>query len=166
MDSTPTSSTKSRLNSELTERELHEAFSKCDSSGSGFISIKRLKIVMRALGFEPRQGEIERLTQKMLSNSVARAVNSDAFTAEELAYILEDKMKPNEESELGSVFRLFDVDKKGFISVHDLRRVANELGETIKEDELREMINEADSSQSGHVTLSDFKQVMKKTSLY
>merc|ERR1712203_1240984 len=52
---------------ELTEeqkQEIKEAFDLFDTDGSGEIDSKELKVAMRALGFEPKKEEI----QKMISD--------------------------------------------------------------------------------------------------
>jgi len=92
----------------------------------------------------------------------------DSFSVEELSYVLKDRLTTEEDtnSEVHSAFQLFDVDDKGYINVRDLRRVAAELGEDIKDDELQEMIEEASRSKKGQVSETDFTMVMKKTSLY
>ncbi len=46
-------------------------------------------------------------------------------------------------------FRLFDTEGKGKISLGDLRRVAKELGEALKEEELSAMIEEFDQDGDG-----------------
>jgi Ca2+-binding EF-hand superfamily protein len=46
-------------------------------------------------------------------------------------------------------FRLFDVENRGKISLTDLRRVAKELGEVLKEEELQAMIEEFDHDGDG-----------------
>ena len=117
---------------------IDQIFAQCDSSGTGFIGIKKLKIVMRALGLEPRQDEINKITKKMLANEAARSVNKDAFCAEELAYVLADRFKESEvKDEIHSAFGLFDVEGKGYITIDDLRRISNELGESLTDDELK-----------------------------
>ena len=64
------------------------------------------------------------------------------------------------------IFNLFDDEKTGFISIKNLRRVAKELGETIDESELQEMIDEADLDHDGEINEQEFLRIMKKTSLY
>lgn len=61
------------------------------------------------------------------------------------------------------VFNLFDVQNRGYISFEDLRRVSKELGETMTEAELREMIERADGDHDGNVTAEDFFKIMTKT---
>uniref|UniRef100_A0A914M3D8 EF-hand domain-containing protein n=1 Tax=Meloidogyne incognita TaxID=6306 RepID=A0A914M3D8_MELIC len=126
-----------------------------------------LIIVMRALGLEPRQEEVNKLMDRMLEDSVARSVNREAFTAQELANILSDRLKIDKiGDEIQTAFQLFDSNEKGFINVEDLKRVAKELGEELNEDEFKEMISLAECSIKGQVTPNEFKNVMKKISLY
>jgi Ca2+-binding EF-hand superfamily protein len=58
------------------------------------------------------------------------------------------------------VFRLFDLDGKGYIDLQDLQRVALELGEhDMTHDELHEMMERAANSK-GKVSLEDFTRMM------
>lgn len=97
----------------LTREEVEKAFDLCDDGKTGFVQIKRLKIVMRAMGFEPRQSEINQLIKKIQQNEVARSVSSDSFSLEELLYVLEDKLASDASNEIHSAFELFDTKKKG-----------------------------------------------------
>lgn len=150
--------------SEYSRRELKEAFSKCDPEGTGVTSIKNLKTILRSLGFEPRNDEIRILTEKIEGNGKQQ---KDKVTFRELSNLLSEKLdERNGIREMHAAFELFDSDFKGYITVDDLRRVAGELGETIAEDQLKEMILEADTRGSGNVCEDDFYTVMKKTALY
>jgi len=60
------------------------------------------------------------------------------------------------------VFRLFDDDRTSFITISNLRRVARELGETMDDTELQEMIERADTTGDGKVTFEDFFGIMTK----
>lgn len=62
--------------------------------------------------------------------------------------------------------RLFDDDETGKISFKNLKRVANELGENLTDEELQEMIDEADRDGDGEISQDEFLRIMKKTSLY
>jgi len=62
----------------------------------------------------------------------------EAFTAQELANILSDRLKIDKiGDEIQTAFQLFDSNEKGFINVEDLKRVAEELGEELNEDEFK-----------------------------
>ena len=64
--------------------------------------------------------------------------------------------------DISKVFRLFDDDNTGTITLRNLRRVARELGETMTDEELQEMVDRADSNGDGAVTLDDFFNIMTK----
>lgn len=64
--------------------------------------------------------------------------------------------------EIFKIFKLFDEDNTGRISFKNLRKIAAEVGESIGDEELREMIGEADRSGDGLITFEDFYRVMRK----
>ena len=68
--------------------------------------------------------------------------------------------------EIKKAFKLFDDDDTGTISFRNLKRVARELGENMTDEELQEMIDEADRSGIGEISLEDFMRIMKKTNLF
>merc|ERR1711937_406229 len=103
---------------ELTEeqrQEIREAFDLFDTDGSGTIDAKELKVAMRALGFEPKKEEIK----KMISD-----IDKDGSGTIDFNEFLEMMT--------------------GKISFKNLKRVAKELGENMTDEELQEMIDEAD----------------------
>ena len=63
---------------------------------------------------------------------------------------------------VNKVFRLFDDDGTGTVTIRNLRRVARELGETMTDEELQEMIDRADSNGDSAVTPDDFYNIMTK----
>ncbi|KAF9920346.1 hypothetical protein BGZ65_011340 [Modicella reniformis] len=67
------------------------------------------------------------------------------------------------QDEVSRVFQLFDTQGKGTVRLEDLRRVVTNLGISMNDDELREMIEEADPSGKGGVSENAFKDIMKNT---
>ena len=64
--------------------------------------------------------------------------------------------------DINKVFRLFDDDGTGCVTLKNLRRVARELGETMTDEELQEMVDRADSNGDGAVSFDDFYNIMTK----
>lgn len=59
--------------------------------------------------------------------------------------------------EVERAYNLFDVDRKGYIVMEDLRRVSRELGESgLEEDEMHAMIDEFDYDGTGTVAKEAF----------
>lgn len=81
-------------------------------------------------------------------------------------YVLLVKSEKDTKEEILKAFKLFDDDETGKISFKNLKRVAKELGENLSDEELQEMIDEADRDGDGEVNEQEFLRIMKKTSLY
>ena len=54
---------------------------------------------------------------------------------------------------LMEAFRVFDVDQNGFISADELREIMKNLGQKLSEDEIEEMISEADKDGDGQLNI-------------
>eukprot|EP00062_Callorhinchus_milii_P022056 gi/632979435/ref/XP_007906467.1/ PREDICTED: caltractin isoform X1 [Callorhinchus milii] len=155
---------KSGSKSELTEeqkQEIREAFDLFDTDGSGTIDVKEIKVAMRALGFEPKKEEIK----KMISDIDKEGSGSIDFN-DFLAMMTQKMSEKDSKEEILKAFRLFDDDGTGKISFKNLKRVAKELGENLTDEELQEMIDEADRDGDGEINEQEFLRIMKKTSLY
>jgi len=143
------------------KQEIREAFDLFDTDGSGTIDAKELKVAMRALGFEPKKEEIK----KMISDIDKDGSGTIDFS--EFLEMMTAKMSEKDSrEEILKAFRLFDDDETGKISFRNLKRVAKELGENMTDEELQEMIDEADRDGDGEINEDEFLRIMKKTSLY
>ncbi|CAO1377879.1 unnamed protein product [Diamesa hyperborea] len=166
--STNTTTVASRKKSgpkfELTEEQkndIKEAFDLFDTNGVGVIDIKELKVAIRALGFEPKKEEIKKMMLDVDKDSSGKLSYGDFLT------LMTVKMAEKDtKEEILKAFRLFDDDETGTISFKNIKRVAKELGENLTDEELQEMIDEADRDGDGEVNQDEFLRIMKKTSLY
>ena len=70
----------------------------------------------------------------------------------EFLTMMAKKMKDTDsEDELKEAFRVFDKDGNGYISAAELRHVMTNLGEKLTDEEVDEMIREADIDGDGQV---------------
>jgi centrin-1 len=138
----------------------HRHFTTTDHT-KGTIDAKELKVAMRALGFEPSKEEIRKLISQ-IDKDGSGTVEFSEFLA-----MMTTKMgERDSREEMLKAFRLFDDDESGKISFKNLKRVAMELGESISDEELQEMIDEADRDGDGEVSQEEFIRIMEKTNLF
>ncbi|XP_062932696.1 centrin-1 [Cynocephalus volans] len=146
---------------ELTEtqkQEVREAFDLFDADGSGKIDVKELKVAVRALGFEPGKEEMKKMISEVDKEGTGKIGFNDF-----LAVVTHKMAEKDTKEEILKAFKLFDDDETGKISFKNLKRVANELGENLTDEELQEMIDEADLDGDGEVNEDEFLRIMKKT---
>jgi len=87
------------------------------------------------------------------------------ISLEEFTGLLVGKMGERDSvEEITKVFNLFDEEKSGFITFRNLKRVCQELNENLTDEEIQEMIYEADRDNDSRVSLEEFIRVMKKRS--
>ena len=135
-------------------RDLQTAFEIFDKDGTGNIDIKYLKVILRALGFEPQEDEIKRLLSTINRSddeeNNKKGFNTNTIDFEEFKKIMSNKLRESEEIEQLKVgFHSFTdktLQKAGeqdYITLKSLKEVANELNEVINDEELKEMMVQA-----------------------
>ncbi|KAM7404040.1 hypothetical protein PAMA_004453 [Pampus argenteus] len=150
--------TQTNMADQLTEEqiaEFKEAFSLFDKDGDGTITTKELGTVMRSLGQNPTEAEL----QDMINEVDADGNGTIDFP--EFLTMMARKMKDTDsEEEIREAFRVFDKDGNGYISAAELRHVMTNLGEKLTDEEVDEMIREADIDGDGQVNYEEFVQMM------
>nr|BCL59305.1 Gamillus-Nano-lantern_Ca2+_indicator_delC10 [synthetic construct] len=146
------------MHDQLTEEqiaEFKEAFSLFDKDGDGTITTKELGTVMRSLGQNPTEAEL----QDMI-NEVDADGNGTIYFPEFLTMMARKMKDTDSEEEIREAFRVFDKDGNGYISAAQLRHVMTNLGEKLTDEEVDEMIREADIDGDGQVNYEEFVQMM------
>ncbi|XP_073105605.1 calmodulin isoform X1 [Elaeis guineensis] len=142
----------------LTDEQIakfKEVFSLFDKDGDGLITAKELDTVMTSLGQNPTEAELQDMINEV------DADQNGAIDFHEFLNLMACKVKNTDsEEELREAFKVFDKDQNGFISAANLRNVLTNLGEKPTDEEINEMIREADIDGDGQVNYDDFVMMM------
>lgn len=137
-----------RVLSRAEEDEIECAFEIFDPVGKGVISVSDVRDALD--GIDPEK-----------SKSLLRVLpRKGTLTKEEFGALFQERDEKLDDLE--RVFRLYDTEGKGYISIEDLQRVATDLRESMTEEELQEMIDRADLDEDGVISLDEFRNVMTK----
>lgn len=136
--------------------ELKDAFDLFDKNKDGRITTSELGVVMRSLGQDPTETELRDMVNEIDIDGNG-TIEFPEFIAM-MAKKLKDGGDPEED--LREAFKVFDKDNNGFISQSELRLVMTNLGEKLTDDELEEMILEADIDGDGQVNYEEFVGIM------
>ncbi|NXN20916.1 CALM protein, partial [Nycticryphes semicollaris] len=152
--------------------EFKEAFSLFDKDGDGTITTKELGTVMRSLGQNPTEAELQDMINEVdadgerpplpiplvplslphRSSIPVPTPGNGTIDFPEFLTMMARKMKDTDsEEEIREAFRVFDKDGNGYISAAELRHVMTNLGEKLTDEEVDEMIREADIDGDGQV---------------
>ena len=143
---------------QLTEEqiaEFKEAFSLFDKDGDGTITTKELGTVMRSLGQNPTEAEL----QDMINEVDADGNGTIDFP--EFLTMMARKMKDTDsEEEILEAFKAFDENDDGFISAAEARNVLTKLGEKLTDEEADLTILEADVDGDSRINYKEFVKTM------
>ena len=143
---------------QLTEEqiaEFKEAFSLFDKDGDGTITTKELGTVMRSLGQNPTEAELADMINEV------DADGNGTIDFPEFLTMMARKMKDTDsEEEILEAFKVFDKDGNGFISAAELRHIMTNLGEKLTDEEVDEMLREADIDGDGQINYEEFVKMM------
>jgi centrin-1 len=149
---------------ELTDEqrvEIEEAFRLLDVDGDGVVSPHDIKIALRLIGFEPTKKEILHMIADA-DSSANGMISLPVFI--QMMTRKRDEMNPDEE--IRRAFKLFCDEGAEGIRIADVKRVSLELGETLTDEELRDIVEEADRDNDGMISFEEFVYVMRKTSMF
>ncbi len=135
--------------------EFKEAFALFDKDGDGTITTKELGTVMRSLGQNPTEAELQDMVNEVDQDG------SGSIDFPEFLTLMSRKMNDSDsEEEIKEAFRVFDKDGNGFISAAELRHVMTNLGEKLTDEEVDEMVREADVDGDGQINYEEFVKMM------
>ena len=142
--------------------EIRQAFDLFDTNGTGKIDPKELKAAMQSLGFDTKNPTIYTLIADLDTPEAAKngGVNFDDFVGS-----INNKLGDKESKEgIHRIFELFiDDPNADTITLSSLKKIAQELGENMSAEELKEMLERA-SANGTELTFDEFYEIMTKKS--
>jgi len=140
--------------SEEQRAEFKEAFSLFDKDKDGVITTQELGNVMRSLGQNPTETDLQDMIREV------DAGGEGTITSEKYLAIMANKMRDiSPDEEIKKTFEFFDKGT-GRISAADLKRVMTGLGEKLTDEDIDNMIREADPDGLGYVDFAHFLKMM------
>jgi centrin-1 len=155
---------RGKLKGELTDdqrAEIEEAFRLLDIDNDGTLTPHDIKLALRSIGFEPTKREILHMISDADPHSDGN-ISLQGF----IHMLTRKREEVNPDEEIRRAFRLFCDEGSEGIRVGDLKRVAMELGEVLTDEELRDIVEEADRDGDGVISFEEFVYVMRKTSMF
>ena len=149
-----------KIKNELTEeqkREIKDAFSSFEEEG---IEPDELKSAMQALGFDQKNSEVQKILEKIDMQKGPLKYNDF------LNVMIDNDEDKVPENEMKKAFKILCEEGTDKITLKSLSKICTDLGEKIGEEELQEMIIEADKDQDEEVGEDDFLKIMQKTGMF
>jgi len=138
----------------MIEKQIHEykeAFALWDGDKDGKVGASDIGTMMRSLGMNPTEAEIRQIVKEIPGGKV------------DLPSFLKIMQKANTtriaEKEIIEAFKVFDPSNTGFISIAELRHVLTILGEKLTNEEVHELIKEADDG-TGRVNYKNYTKLL------
>ncbi|KAL3727151.1 hypothetical protein ACJRO7_031973 [Eucalyptus globulus] len=148
------------MGGELTKEqilEFKEAFCLSEKDGDVCMTLEEFAAIIQSLDHSPSKKELQDMIDKAAAANGNGAIEFAKFLGL-MAYNI--KEAADEEEELKEAFKVFDKDQDGYISPSELRHVMINLGEKLTEEEVQQMISEADLDGDGQVGFEEFVKLM------
>lgn len=137
--------------------EYKEAFALFDSNSTGDVSLDELGTLVRSLGHNPSQTEIDEIVNQLNNEGKKRIDFGDFLSILAKNYCTGDS---DAAVELKDAFKVFDKKGDGSINVSELVHILSTLGESLTEDEIERMFSEAHLDPNGEINYESFVKLI------
>merc|ERR1719167_1014772 len=136
---------------------LKEAFALFDVDHNGEISIEELAQIMARHHIHPSREELADMINRVDKNKNG-SIDLEEFL--EMMLAQSSSGLNNEKLDIEDIFKVFDQNGDGLISGEELKLTMRSLGETLTEDEVGLMLEEADIDGDGKIDLQEFTRLL------
>ncbi|XP_039494469.1 calmodulin [Drosophila santomea] len=144
--------------SEEQVKDLQIAFAIFDDQDTKVIPITNLRALMLTVAHNPSDGELQDIYVEIDADGTGELYLSDFL------YIMSQRYaNMSTEDEIIAAFRVFDKQGTGLISETEFRHIMQNMGEQLTDDELEEIIRDANSDLEGNIDYVRFVKMMSST---
>ena len=141
--------------SEDRKSEIRDAFDMFDYDNDQTISLDELQSVMSSCGIYITEEEARDILKEFDTEHTGGNLSFEDFLK-----LMSTKETGELNSEIKEAFKFFDKDGDGSITAEEVKTVMAALGEELTDNEILEMIKEADSNGNGCVCYEDFLKMI------
>ena len=150
---------KKEIPDEIKE-EIKDVLDLFDGEIQGKIPSNKLKLAMKALGLEPTDDEVNNILKELDKNNEG-FITSDNFTKK----MSEKMLEINQTEEMKKAFKLVVDEETQKITFKSLQKAVRDINKDMKDDEILQLIQEADKDKDGAIGEDDFLKVLVKNNI-
>ena len=131
--------------------DMKKLFRVLDVKKESKLPVSQIRRLMRALDFDLDKSELQKVTEKIDPDKTG------FITWDNLVLVMEDRLKEVDTYEdFVEAFTKLDKDKDGEISAPEYRQMMATMGHKLTEEQIEEMMAEADAKGEGVVNMETF----------
>ncbi|KAI0984885.1 hypothetical protein GJ496_005129 [Pomphorhynchus laevis] len=132
---------------------LREAFQYLDKNGDGRVSVREITSFIRGIGQPCSYEGVRALIQKLTRTG------EDYIDFKDFMEILSEPS--TSQNDYYQIFNVFDKNGDGYICADELNEIMKSLGENLTQEDIEDMINEADYDGDKKVNFKEFLRIVK-----
>ncbi|CAF0795861.1 unnamed protein product [Brachionus calyciflorus] len=143
----------------LSEEEIESiraSFEFFDKDKNGFITTSELRDVIKKCGSKLKEKDVKEMVKQFDVDKDGK-INFDEFIQ---LMTVNFNNTDNFEENLFKAFKKFDKDGNGFISRSELKEAMRKLDKKITNEEIDDMLTEADTNMDGKIDYSEFVRII------
>jgi len=149
----PITITNSNSMDEESLNQIKESFLLFDQNNDGYITKQELATLLRALGKNLTDLEINNLiTNNEIQNN---SIDFDTFII-----IINQIIPKDTQNDLLNAYELFDPENNGFIKVNEFKHIMTNLGEKLNTNEIENIIKDLDPQNEGKIYKNIFIETL------
>lgn len=143
------------------DADLRELFDLFDADKTGEINVEELGGLLHTLGHELSKDQLQAMMRKIDSDA-SGYVSFVEFSNYMQSLMAAEAQGPISEHDVEHLFKLFDKEGGGTISVDEFETTFKQLGQVLTPQELHEFVQELDEDGSGTIELEEFAHFLRK----